>query len=385
MLLELNCTHAFCMRCLLRQLAARWNGIQITFNHLQCGICRQQLGHRELQVPMCANLAFKERVEVLAMNKCAEEGLSVVPIGKSSPTPQEMRAQAMAQIATFMCNTCHEPFCGGRLECARQQDLTADDLMCSLCEWATCTGETKDNRCKLHGHRSAIYKCDFCCSIAIYRCFGNTNFCERCHMQASSNIYYPCPGAQSCSLSIPHPCILTEQGEGSVRSFVLGCSACLGSEENNEAMVALGSPGEFGYPERKWENFTGGDMLLAALGEHEVRDRLRFQHPTALQIGGAVECAERLLLLELGVQTCEDLLSRGGHRDILARRLEAAGLRQDGSSLECAERLLLLRETPVAALGSEHSTLVEDGEDDDDLPPLIPLELEYSSTVPLIA
>lgn len=76
-LLELNCSHAFCMPCLLSQLAARWTGPLISFSYLQCGLCRQQLGHRELQVPMCSNLAFKEQVERLAANKFVEEQLHV--------------------------------------------------------------------------------------------------------------------------------------------------------------------------------------------------------------------------------------------------------------------------------------------------------------------
>merc|ERR1712072_1393852 len=295
----------------------------------------------------------------------AEEGLHV-ELSAMAPwhglAPEERRAQAMAKIATFMCSICYEPFCGGRVDCAHQQDLSANDLRCNQCEWANHSGQARDQRCMLHGHRFAIFKCDFCCSVATYRCGGNANFCERCHQQAYSNKYYPCPGPSSCSLGLPHPCILSEQGEGSIRSFVLGCSACLGSEDSTQqGLVIMGSPGEFGYPERKWENFTGGDMLIAALGEREVRDRLQFQHPTALQNGGAVECAERLLLLELGVRSCEDLLcARGGQRDVLARRLEAVGLHQDGVSVDCAGRLLLLLESAVLALGPEHLAIEED-------------------------
>jgi len=137
--------------------------------------------------------------------------------------------------------------------------------------------------------------------------------------------------------------------------------------------MVLGSPGEFGYPERTWRNFAGGDMLIAAIGEHEVRYRLQVQHPTALQIGRAAECAERLLLLKLGVRSGQDLLAApGGQWSVLSRRLEAVGLSDNGSVAECAERLLLLLDTPVAALGDEHLA----GEDYDDLPPLIPLPTE---------
>merc|ERR1711904_722956 len=102
-------------------------------------------------------------------------------------------------------------------------------------------------------------------------CGGNTNFCERCHQQAYSNTYYPCLRT-SCTLGLPHPCISSTKGDGAVRSFVLGCSACMGCMglgDSNQGMSA-NSPGQFGYPQRSWEKYAGGDVLLAALGEHEV-------------------------------------------------------------------------------------------------------------------
>lgn len=143
----------------------------------------------------------------------------------------------------------------------------------------------------------------------------------------------------------------------------------------------MGSPGEFGYPERKWDQFTGGDMLIAALGEREVRDRLQTQHPTALQNGGAAECAERLLLLELGIQSAEALLfSCHGQEEVIVRRLAAAGLRQDGNPLQCAARLLQVLEAEVPAFGHEYVS-IESDDDNEDLPPLIPLDLDNDVSI----
>merc|ERR1711874_688528 len=111
----------------------------------------------------------------------------------------------------------------------------------------------------------------------------------------------------------------------------------------NHWPIPCGADAEFGYPERHWDSFGGGDVLLAAVGEREVRYRLKHrQSPVTpvLQGGSAAECAERLLMLELGLQSPEALLSApGNERAVLVRRLEAVGLRSDGSSQECAERL----------------------------------------------
>merc|ERR1712096_86 len=365
--MEFDCSHAFCTPCMLRQLAARWSGSRISFNYLQCSLCRKELAHQELQVPLRIHLGFKRRIEQLARISFQEDPSFAAWHSKLaySPDDQEMCKEAMNTMAMFMCSKCDEPFCGGRISCAQQQDVDADDLCCSRCDWMVRINQ-EDSRRKLHGHSFALFKCDFCCDIAVYRCFGTTNFCERCHQQSDSGKYYPCPGEDVCSLLIPHPRITSSAGEGAVHSFVLGCSACKGSQEAHLGLVTKGSEGEFGYPKRTWKHFTGGDMLLAGVAEREVRHRLRLHQHSAPQGGSAAECAERLLLLELGWKSLEVLLeAQGGGRAVLQRRLDAVGLRQDGSSLELAKRLFLLRDVSLSALGPEHVVT----QDDNQLPP----------------
>jgi hypothetical protein len=366
-LLELDCRHAICTSCILGQLSARWGGARVTFNYLQCCLCRQPLAHQDVKEPLMVHLTFKERVANLAYGKLIEDGSLYESKSSFShkPTPQELRAQAIATMAIFMCSKCDEPFCGGKIDCAQQAEILPEQLRCSRCEWDTIC-HVEDHRCKLHGHRFAVFKCDFCCDVAVYRCYGTTNFCERCHRQAGSNIYYPCLGADACSLCIPHPRITSAEGLGAVNSFVLGCSACQGSLDAHQAgLVTAGADGEFGYPARKWANFAGGDMLLAAVGEKEVRHRLSLHPASAPKNGGAAECAERLLLLEVGLSSAEALLStHGGERTALERRLQAVGLRYDGSSVDCANRLLLLRHALLSSLSPDNLA--------DDLP-----ELEY--------
>lgn len=161
---------------------------------------------------------------------------------------------------------------------------------------------------------------------------------------------------------------MSEDGEGAVKSFVLGCSACQGCQEANRVAFNLGEEGGFGYPERRWREFAGGDMLLAAIGEREVRFRLACRAPAELQGGSAAECAERLLLAELGASSAEALLAAAGSsQSDLTRRLEAIGLRQDGGRLELAGRLLLLRERRLESLEPHHFPQLDD---DSDLPPL---------------
>jgi hypothetical protein len=99
-----------------------------------------------------------------------------------------------------------------------------------------------------------------------------------------------------------------------------------------------------------------------------VKFRLQRNHSSALQGGTALECAERLLLLERETTQPEALLeSLGSNRLlVLRRRLRALGLRDSGSSLECASRLLLVLTVLVETLDTNHS----DHYNEDDMPPL---------------
>merc|ERR1712048_102464 len=175
---------------------------------------------------------------------------------------------------------------------------------------------------------------------------------------------YPCKGAD-CSLCVPHPPITSSNGEGAVRSFVLGCTACQGAVDANEIDCDTSH-----LPHRGWNNFRGGDVLLAALGEKEVRLHLQHNHASAVQSGSAVECAERLLLLETNVNQPELLLKSVETADsnglgILQRRLKAVGLSTDGDVFACARRLVLVRNESVATLAVGQSS-----PEDDELPPL---------------
>lgn len=73
--------------------------------------------------------------------------------------------------------------------------------------------------CPKHGIDFLEYKCKFCCSIAVFFCFGTTHFCDTCHddFQRLTNIpkikLPKCPAGpkasqlmgDECPLHIVHP------------------------------------------------------------------------------------------------------------------------------------------------------------------------------------
>jgi len=360
-LLVLDCKHGFCMECLLEQLFARWTGPRVTFNYMKCGLCRAVLAHKELgSILREHNTLHCQAVEV-ARRKFCSDGLDqelCKSLGRSA-TKQELLDHAEQDMAVYMCCDCHKPYCGGRVDCAEQQDVVAANLRCKECEWARLSSEN-DHRCMIHGHNYAIWKCDSCCSVATWNCVEH-HYCERCHRNPWHGKQYPCPGPGLCPLGIPHPrnvdanLTRARRSRKAHRSFVLGCVACrCGGALEEETRPAEDNINQFGYPERDWFAFSSGAEVLATLGADEVQDRLREHHRRAPQGGSTVERAERLLLREQGWLSPIALLSAMGGASLggraIGERLMAVGLPSDGLNLERARRLLLLRTVSVKAM-----------------------------------
>lgn len=342
-LLHLECHHEFCADCLFQQLQLRWPSLRVAFDYLHCAVCRAALAHEELKEPLVDHHKMQERCNGIALRKFREDGYAKQfsdELGHPASSKEEVE-QARKLMAIYMCNTCKEPYCGGRVDCVQQQELIAENLCCSECEWAALAG---DRRCMVHGHRFAMFKCDSCCNIATYNCTWH-HYCERCHGEANQKKYYPCPGPDLCPLGIPHPrnveADFTDgcREEKAFRSFVLGCTACLGDYEATELQIGR-QPDAFGYPDRAWENFNSGKDLLEEVGEAEIRDRLRARVVPRPSGGSALECAERLLLLEQQL-TPQQLLEKVGNESI-TQRLGALDLKRTGTPLDQARRLLLL-------------------------------------------
>jgi hypothetical protein len=66
----------------------------------------------------------------------------------------------------------------------------------------------------------------------------------------------------------------------------------------------------FGFPQRNWLDFADGETVLAAIGEAEVRARLKAREPSLLaeqEVLSAALCAHWLLQVEMDVFTIADI------------------------------------------------------------------------------
>lgn len=204
------------------------------------------------------------RVGALARCRLKFEGrdkdAEVQPGGRYHGKPV---AYAMDRFAYHVCYKCKKPYFGGARQCGEaaagaqhaaaagagagaahapaagggggvlgDNDLIDDgeeeerdpnkDLICSGCSKPP-PGVTA---CPRHGTEGLEYKCRYCCSPAVWFCFGSTHFCEPCHSGWSGKPGglkpQVCPGRATCPLGCDHPKnSAKEDGE-----FALGCYKC---------------------------------------------------------------------------------------------------------------------------------------------------------------
>ena len=105
-----------------------------------------------------------------------------------------------------------------------QDETKREDLVCQKCiskEFGA--GQTN---CEKHGQAQIDWKCQFCCNIALYHCFGTTYFCYPCHEDWNHGrgvTVKDCHGV-NCPLGIAHPPANKNVHKGAV--YPLGCGIC---------------------------------------------------------------------------------------------------------------------------------------------------------------
>jgi E3 ubiquitin-protein ligase MYCBP2 len=202
---------------------------------MNCPLCKQRMKH-----PSLADLSepleqLEREVKQRAMQRLRYENKENVPeiAMEGSPYYRDPEAFAMHHYAYYQCFKCRKPYYGGLYECAAaggNAEFDPSELLCGACS------PVMSQSCAKHGKEFIEFKCRFCCSIAVWFCFGTTHFCEPCHNNHSrlcstkkeELLKCPCkPKGRSgmpekldgpCPLGVDHP----PHGE----EFALGCGVC---------------------------------------------------------------------------------------------------------------------------------------------------------------
>jgi E3 ubiquitin-protein ligase MYCBP2 len=168
---------------------------------------------------------IQDKIKAKALERAKIEGLHKHPkfLDPGYEYHGNLAEYAMFKCSYYMCHKCGDPFFGGLKDCdAGQQearDFKPEDLMCGKCSSKIIGAGVKS--CAKHGTDYIDYKCKFCCSIALFFCWGTTHFCDACHRVAGRNKVKECKGKGKCDLG---PGLDDHPPNG--QEYALGCNVC---------------------------------------------------------------------------------------------------------------------------------------------------------------
>ena len=137
---------------------------------------------------------------------------------------------AMHNCTFYECFKCSEFFFGGMQDCMQamqaEDTLKKEDLLCKDC--TTKELGFGESMCSKHGNEFVDWKCNSCCSVALFFCKGGKgNYCTPCHNDAMARRLNPtskCLGGKTCPLRVPSHPIASKDAKKSM--YPLGCSLC---------------------------------------------------------------------------------------------------------------------------------------------------------------
>ncbi|XP_029113894.1 E3 ubiquitin-protein ligase MYCBP2 isoform X4 [Scleropages formosus] len=230
---QLDCSHVFHLQCTRRVLENRWLGPRITFGFMSCPICKNKINHSVIKDLLDPIKELYEDVRRKALMRLEYEGLhkSEAITTHGARFYNDPAGFAMNRYAYYVCYKCKKAYFGGEARCDAEagqgDDYDPRELICGA-----CSDVSRAQMCSKHGTDFLEYKCRYCCSVAVFFCFGTTHFCNACHDDFQRMTSVPkeelphCPAGPKgkqlegteCPLHVVHP----PTGE----EFALGCGVC---------------------------------------------------------------------------------------------------------------------------------------------------------------
>ncbi|XP_045784545.1 E3 ubiquitin-protein ligase MYCBP2 [Maniola jurtina] len=227
--IQLSCGHVFHLHCCKKVLANKWVGPRITFSFAQCPICKEDMVHWTLEELLAPIRRLCDEVRRKALMRLEYEGLGAG--GSRGRSLADPATYAMERYAYYVCHKCGKAYFGGLARCEVESSgwWEPTELVCGA-----CSDVAGARVCPKHAADFLEYKCRYCCSVAVFFCFGTSHFCNACHddFQRVTNIprhlLPQCPAgpkgeqlpgtSDECPLHVQHP----PTGE----EFALGCGVC---------------------------------------------------------------------------------------------------------------------------------------------------------------
>ena len=233
---RIGCGHMFHAHCVRSMLESKWSSARISFKCMSCPLCSVTIAsHWALNTLLGPLRTLRNTIEGMAMHRLKIERLEHDSL-IASRFQGDALAYAMQRFAYYPCAKCHKPYYGGMRACdvdaaagpaggaGAGNAVALQELICPACQ-VVPPGVTI---CQRHGKEALERKCRYCCTQAVWYCWGTTSFCDPCHAKqnsssgwwmSNSNAKAPvCAGKESCPLQVAHP----KHGE----EFFLGCAEC---------------------------------------------------------------------------------------------------------------------------------------------------------------
>lgn len=236
--IQLQCNHLFHLKCIETILRNRWPGERISFHFSLCPICKTPIEHVQLKQLLDPIKELYNQVKQKALIRLEYDNLHRCNeiMDPSSEFYNDPSGYALKRYSYYICYKCNKPYFGGEARCEAQNvdvNVNQADLICGA-----CSNMNNMMECK-HGSDYLGYKCRYCCSFAVYFCFGDTHFCNRCH-DMHSTLRYRKTGHPSCPVgpgSVPllrgSPCPLglsSDRHPPTGKEFAIGCAICKNSQ-----------------------------------------------------------------------------------------------------------------------------------------------------------
>jgi len=229
----LDCGHAFHAHCCRMALQRRWPGPRITFTFMLCPICKRDMSHSSLQTLIGPLNTLRDDVQRKALMRLNYEG--VVTADNDACQSLDVAAFAMDRYSYYVCYKCAKAYYGGEARCeiagvlqpASVEDYDPSELVCGA-----CSDVARAQMCVRHGADFLEYKCRYCCSVAVFFCFGTTHFCAACHDDFQRVTAIPrcelpsCPAGPRATQLTTDQCPLHVQHPVTGEEFALGCGIC---------------------------------------------------------------------------------------------------------------------------------------------------------------
>ncbi|PRP86175.1 hypothetical protein PROFUN_05691 [Planoprotostelium fungivorum] len=211
--IRLDCGHIFHSHCVKEKIDKKWSGARITFGFLDCPLCKQSMKHPSIEKQIDPMQQLHKHVSERAVErlKLNHDDKNPVLSDVHSQFYENVSKYAMYKYSYFPCSRCKKPYFGGERACEAEREYKPEELVCPGC---TAPG----SECPTHGNEYIEYKCKFCCSMAVWYCWGSTHFCEACHQQATVISVKPRHQLPACNCNKKHP----PNGE----EYCMGCTMC---------------------------------------------------------------------------------------------------------------------------------------------------------------